>query len=244
MAFFNKNCWGDSMRRGFKCRNDILQRLKERYDQTVLTIYKGDYLKAVERFEEIAEGTLRNELSFFYSNQRSCDQAWKTCKGTVYEYAVFKCIQQEIKGTGKKVLFGDEVLQQHKDQIVIHNWSDIFPDADILILKKDKVVAIVSCKTSLRERLTETAFWKRELERFDQNIKLILVTTDKDNELRNDTNRYILLHVMDCTFVTDPEKYEQLLEVYKKRYGKRRDFQKLLARVKPIADIGKFLAYL
>ncbi len=232
------------MRRGFKCRNDILQRLKERYDQTVLTIYEGDYLKAVEHFEEIAEGTLRNELSFFYSKQRSRDQAWKTCKGTVYEYAVFRCIQQEIEGTDKRALFGDEALQQHRDQIVIHNWSDIFPDADILILKEDEVVAIVSCKTSLRERLTETAFWKRELERFDQDIKLIFVTTDKDDELRTDTNRYILLHVVDCTFVTDPEKYKRLLEAYTRRYGKRRDFYELLARVKPIADIGHFLARL
>jgi len=86
-------------------------------------------------------------------------------------------------------------------------WTDV----DILIIEKytNSVIAILLYKTSLRERLTETAFWKRELEktRDMREIKLIFVTTDKDNELRTETNRYILLHVIDYTFITDPKKY-------------------------------------
>ena len=45
------------------------------------------------------------------------------------------------------------------------NWSDIFPDVDFVIVNKvcNKAMAIISCKTSLRERLTETAFGVKSL---------------------------------------------------------------------------------
>ena len=143
------------------------------------------------------------------------------------------------------VMMGDEALILHKDQIVIRNWCDIFPDVDILIIEKqtNSVIAILSCKTSLRERLTETAFWKRELEKTRNmtEIKLVFVTTDKDNELRTETNRYILLHVVDYTFITDLKKYDELIEVYKKKYGSRDDFHELLSRIKFIDEIKDFM---
>ncbi|RLE64597.1 MAG: hypothetical protein DRJ47_07440 [Thermoprotei archaeon] len=45
------------------------------------------------------------------------------------------------------------------------------------------------------------------------------ITTDKDNELRMDINHYILIHVIDCTFVTDPQKYDELIKVTRKDMG-------------------------
>lgn len=82
---------------------------------------------------------------------------------------------------------GDEGIVAYKDQIKIENWSEILPDADMLLIDRKKrfARAIISCKTSLRERLTETAFWKREQEKSDRtiNVRVIFITTDKDNEL-------------------------------------------------------------
>ncbi len=128
------------MRRGFKCRENVLKSLRKGYDLIVKNECNGDYLKAVENFDSIAEKNLRSILNSFYDNHRSRDQAWKTCKGSLYEYAVFKCIQQIItknKMDNKLlVLMGDRALLQHKDQIVIRNWSDIFPDVDIIIVEK------------------------------------------------------------------------------------------------------------
>jgi len=139
-------------------------------------------------------------------------------------------------------LMGEDMLRL-KYQFVIRNWSDIFPDVDILIVEQDRVRVIVSCKTSLRERLTETAFWKRELERNEstRDIKLVFVTTDKDNELQQDVNRYILLHVLDCTFITDLQKYKSLIEYYKQKYGSKQDFDKLLSKIKFIGSFKEFL---
>jgi len=238
------------MRRGFKCKKEVLLELQKEYDQIVAQRYNNNFLEALKNFDSIAENNLRILLEKYYSNQRSRDQAWKTCKGSLYEYAVFRYIQNIIENNISlknkiTVIMGDEALLSHKDQIVIRNWSEIFPDVDILIIEKETnlVRAILSCKTSLRERLTETAFWKRELEktRDMSNIKLVFITTDRDNELRTETNRYIILHVVDYTFITDPNKYRELINAYEKKYGDREDFNQLLMRVKFIDEIENLI---
>jgi len=241
------------MRRGFKCKKEVLEALKQGYDSIVRNRFPGNFLDALKNFDLLAENSLRSILIRYYPNQRSRDQAWKTCKGSLYEYAVFRYIQNIVENDDILkdkiiVMMGDEALISHKNQIVIRNWCDIFPDVDILIVDKQTnlVMAILSCKTSLRERLTETAFWKRELEKTRDmtEIKLVFVTMDKDNELRTETNRYILLHVVDYTFITDPEKYDELIEAYEKKYGNRDDFQELLRRVKFIDEIEDFMHHL
>ncbi|MFN3805163.1 MAG: BsaWI family type II restriction enzyme [Pyrobaculum sp.] len=131
-----------------------------------------------------------------------------------------------------------------KEQLQIRNWSDILPDVDIAIVDKlsRNVKVVISCKTSLRERLTETAFWKlltQSREKID--VKFILITTNKDKELEIDTNRYIIQHVLDCTFITDPEKYKDLINTYKIKYGEKEDFGIIYSKVKPIAELREFL---
>jgi len=49
------------------------------------------------------------------------------------------------------------------------------------------------------------------------------------------------LHVVDYTFITDPNKYCELIEVYKRKYGDRKDFNYLLKRIKSIEEIEEFL---
>ena len=241
------------MRRGFKCKKDVLKELQKGYDEIVVMQYHGDFLEALKNFDLLAENSLRGILIGYYPNQRSRDQAWKTCKGSLYEYAVFRYIQSLIENDNQlkekiMILMGDEALISYGEQVVIRNWNDIFPDVDMLIVDREtgSVIAILSCKTSLRERLTETAFWKRELERTRDmsDIKLVFITTDKDSELKTETNRYILLHVIDYTFITDPNKYHELVESYRRKYGMRDDFDELLMRVKPIDEMEDFINHL
>ncbi len=230
------------MRRGFKCKKEIIENLRKKYDEIVENEYNGDFLDVLRKFDEIAEKKLRKMLKYYYESGRGRDQAWKTCKGSLYEYAVYKVLNS-LKPEKYTVLMGDDALSMYGNRIAIKNWCDIYPDADIILVERDRVKAIISCKTSLRERLTETAFWKRELERNPdiKDVKLIFVTTDKDNELRTETNRYILLHVIDCTFVSDPVKYKKLIEFYRKKYGERDDFHVLVNKVREIGEIRKYL---
>lgn len=232
--------------RRFGCRKEVFESLKEEYKNIATKQYGSNYLEILKKFDDIAENKLRRALDRYYLNQRSRDQAWKTCKGKLYEYAVFKYIEQVISKNKEldrfSVLMGEDIVR-YKEHFVIRNWSEIFPDVDLLIVKEDEVRVIISCKTSLRERLTETAFWKRELEKrkSTKNIKIVFITTDKDDELKQDVNRYIVMHVLDCTFVTDPQKYKHLINYFKKKYGSKKDFNKLISKVKFIAEFEKFL---
>jgi type II restriction enzyme len=47
------------------------------------------------------------------------------------------------------------------------------------------IIAIVSCKTSLRERLAQTAYWKLKLlkDTVTKHIKVLFVTIDEKGEL-------------------------------------------------------------
>jgi len=238
------------VRRGFKCKREVIESLIREYDNIVSKDYNGNYLEVIYDFEDIAENRLKNLLWLFYTSRESLKAAWRPCKGELYEYAVFKYIQDMIKQDKEleqrfTVLMGDEALPTYGDQVAIRNWSEIFPDVDILIIEKctGLVKMIASCKTSLRERLTETAFWKRELERQEatRGIKVVFITTDKDNELKKNTNRYMSLHVLDCTFVTDPQRYKNAIESFKSKYGDKEDFNTLRLKVRFIDDLADFL---
>jgi len=237
------------MVQGGRCKEEVIMRLKDGYDYIVKNEFKGDYLRTIQEFDRIAENRLRQILGSIYSNQKSMDQAWKSCKGKLYEYAVFKTVnavisEDNILKSKLKVVLGD-TNTLHESKIVIPNWSEIYPDADIIIIdtENNKVKAILSCKTSLRERLTETAFWRRELERLNEtkDVKMMFVTTDKDNELRLDTNRYIAMHVLDYTIITDLDKYEGLIKILESKYRSKRDFEELQSKIRPITELKDIL---
>ncbi len=68
------------------------------------------------------------------------------------------------------------------------NYS-LLPDGDIIIYQKNnelpKVIAILSVKNSFRERYTETPYWKLKFlqSEITKNIKVMMITPDKDNEI-------------------------------------------------------------
>jgi len=212
------------LRKKLRCKKELFKKLGEIYENIVKEEFQEDWIKALENFDEITESKLRLILKEFYSVQKSRDQAWKSCRGLLYEKAVFETLKQIINKNDElknkfEVITGDQGIKEKnlKDQIVIRNWNEIWPDADILFINKEdsQIRAIISCKTSLRERLTETAFWKKEIEeRHGSKIFVIFITSDKDEELKNETNRYIILHVIDYTFITNKKKYEEIRKTF------------------------------
>jgi len=235
-------------RRGL-CREEIARMLRVRYDEIVEDLYRENYIDAIQYFDDIAENRLRQTLSYYYKDKGSMDQAWRSCKGELYEYAVYKAIknivsQDNILRDRIRIVIGSEI-DIYRNRFAIRNWSEIYPDADIVIIDSisNEVKAIISCKTSLRERLAETAFWKRELERFEEtrDVKIIFITTDKDDELRIETNRYIAMHVLDYTIITDIYRYRSLMNYLRIKYGNREDFDQYSKKIRTIKDFGDIL---
>jgi type II restriction enzyme len=225
-------------------------RLKELYDEYVRKS-KKKFLETVEEFEDITEEDIRPKFSEILKKsgektQRSIDQAWRSCKGSLYEYAICRALDEILTGDASlaqkiDIIHGSKLNMNIKDQLTIRNWSDILPDVDFAIINKScrRVVAVLSCKTSLRERLTETAFWSRELK--PKGIDIIFVTTDKDEEITMETNRYIVMHVLDYTIITDPKRYDEIINEWKKKYGDKPDFNDNIRRVLKFADIVSLL---
>lgn len=67
----------------------------------------------------------------------------------------------------------------------------LLPDTDMVIANcniedpwRSEGLAIVSCKTSLRERIAQACYWKLKLLSSDttKNVKVFLTTTDNDND--------------------------------------------------------------
>jgi hypothetical protein len=230
--------------------------LKSLYDTYVKQSNKN-FLDAVEDFENIAEGYIRPIFSKMPSisdkNSRSIDQAWRNCKGALYEYAVCKALDEILTKNPNlaskiDIIHGSQINPRDhahiKEQLFLKNWEDIRPDVDFAIINKDckggaKVVAVLSCKTSLRERLTETAFWSRELK--SKGIDVIFITTDKDREITKDFNRYIVIHVLDYTLITDPQRYKEIINELERNYAQQEDFSDKIKKIQKFSDIASLL---
>jgi type II restriction enzyme len=82
------------------------------------------------------------------------------------------------------VKYGEYLLLPDTDMAIVdHNFADPW---------KSEVLAIVSCKTSLRERIAQACYWKLKLLSSDitKNTHVFLATTDNDEDffIRDKTN--------------------------------------------------------
>jgi type II restriction enzyme len=137
------------------CSEETFRMIRRLYDEHV-TVNNLSFFRAIERFEDISERGIRPKIG----TGRSADQMWRSCKGSLYEYAVCRALEEILLSDSfllEKIdfLHGSR-LESHpvlRDQVAVKNWSDVFPDVDFVIINKicNKVMAVVSCKTSLRE---------------------------------------------------------------------------------------------
>ena len=66
-------------------------------------------------------------------------------------------------------------------------FGDHMPDVDIVIYNPENynVIAVISSKVTLRERIAQTGYWKIKLsqDKVTKNIKVFFVTPDEDGTL-------------------------------------------------------------
>lgn len=153
------------------------------------------------------------------------DQSWRNESGAMLENIVVYFIQKEVKKLGydlvtddqiKKSSSNDEVMSKlYRNIVVRYGDYSILPDGDIIVYdsRNIKVLAIISCKNSLRERYTQTLYWKLKLslDPITKPIKMYFITLDKEagkkpeldiNYKNGPTKSRILLeHEMDGVYV-------------------------------------------
>jgi type II restriction enzyme len=129
------------------------------------------------------------------------EQSWRAFKGKNLEKLILYIIKSEVEKLGLKVVNGN-ALERKKSENLSEELSKIkrnllvdygefgahLPDIDIIIYnpKTLKIIAGISSKVTLRERIAQTGYWKIKLSQdpVTNDIKIFFITPDEDGTLR------------------------------------------------------------
>ncbi|NKQ38642.1 MAG: DNA modification methylase [Methanosarcinales archaeon] len=132
--------------------------------------------------------------------RKNHEQSWRAFKGKNLEKLIMYIIEDEVKSLGLKIIGGNklertnnknlpEELSRVKRNILIDygEFGSHLPDVDIIIYepKTMKVIAVISSKVTLRERIAQTGYWKLKLLQDDvtKHIRVFFITPDEDGTL-------------------------------------------------------------
>ena len=128
------------------------------------------------------------------------EQSWRAFKGKNLEKLVIHIIKDEVESLGLKIVEGNTLerinssklskeLSSVKRNLLVDygEFGSHLPDVDIIIYdpKDYKVVAVISSKVTLRERIAQTGYWKIKLSQDEvtKHIRVYFVTPDEDGTL-------------------------------------------------------------
>ena len=126
------------------------------------------------------------------------EQSWRAYKGKNLEHLIMHIIIDQISELGlhvingnrleKKQLLSEELSKVKRNLLVDYGeYGSHLPDVDLVIYNPStfEVLAVVSSKVTLRERIAQTGYWKLKLgsDSVTKNIKVYFLTLDEDGSL-------------------------------------------------------------
>lgn len=128
------------------------------------------------------------------------EQSWKSFKGNGLEKLIKHVIADEIHQLKLELISGRLLEKTHESKLsdvlfkvkrnLLIDFGEFgyhLPDIDIVIFqpRTSKVIAILSSKVTLRERIAQTGYWKLKLQstKNAKHIKVYFITLDEDNTL-------------------------------------------------------------
>lgn len=162
----------------FKYISSIFKEAKE--------IHRKDFLKSDTAKKAIAEG-----------RQPDHEQSWKPFKGNALEKLIAYILKDEIISLGLKIISGKKIERTNPENLTFElknvkknlaidfgEFGYHLPDVDIIIYNplNYKVLAILSSKTTLRERIAQTGYWNYKIknDELTKHIKVYFITPDED----------------------------------------------------------------
>lgn len=158
------------------------------------------------------------------------EQSWRSFKGKNLEKLIEHIIVDEVRILGLEVINGNSLEKTNCANlpkllsIVKHNllvdygeFGSHLPDVDIIIYNPvdGKVIAVLSSKVTLRERIAQTGYWKIKLssDKVTEHIKVYFVTPDEDGTLTRKQpvkkGRAIVEKELDCSYVLNETTIEE-----------------------------------
>jgi type II restriction enzyme len=164
------------------------------------------------------------------------EQSWRAFKGKNLEKLIMYIIKEEVEDLGLKIVEGNilertnsknlsEELNRVKRNLLIDygEFGAYLPDVDIVIYDPQtyEVIAVISSKVTLRERIAQTGYWKIKLsqDKITEHIKVFFITPDEDKTLsvRNPAKkgRAIVEVDTDGSYIMSEEEIEESDKVKK-----------------------------
>lgn len=162
--------------------------------------YGEDAFRHISELLKEAKELHKKDWSKHPTPNKDHEQSWRAFKGKNLEKLVTHIIRDQIEAIGLKVVDGNnlertdvknlpEELNRVKRNLLVDygEFGSHLPDVDIVIYnpKDCKVVAVISSKVTLRERIAQTGYWKIKLsqDNVTKHIKVFFVTPDEDKTL-------------------------------------------------------------
>lgn len=108
--------------------------------------------------------------------------------GDEWEIFVMDFVNKKLKENSSdiRIIRGKEVQKNsaiwEKLAIPVGNNEKIWGDVDLIALKNEEPIAVISCKTSLHGRLSETLFYAVVLKDMIEDLKVAFATSDKGRQ--------------------------------------------------------------
>ncbi|MBM4079010.1 MAG: hypothetical protein FJ272_06000 [Planctomycetes bacterium] len=145
--------------------------------------------------DETEEIYIRLHEKHLRFGSRSAKQSWASASGRAFERHVRSTVNRELAPVGILALSApqlDRVDASLRDRLTLRikrpcseQPLPVWPDNDVLVVSKTangwQPFAVISCKTSLHARLTETLFWS-VITKQQLPLKSLFVTLDLDLE--------------------------------------------------------------
>jgi type II restriction enzyme len=168
--------------------------LKRMYDQKKQHFGNEAYRHISEILQEVK---VQHKLHFKGDDH---EQSWRAFKGKNLEKLIEYIIVKEVQSIGLEVINGNSLertiganlprtLGNVKRNLLIDygEFGSHLPDVDIIIYNpaNSRIIAVLSCKVTLRERIAQTGYWKLKLasDEITKHIKVYFVTPDEDGAL-------------------------------------------------------------
>ena len=166
------------------------------YSETQLKEGEGAYRSVSQLLQDAKE---RHKQDFLREKPNGDhEQSWRAFKGKNFEKLIQHIITDSIEALGMKVINGNQLerskrlsleLSQVKRNLAIDygEFGLHLPDVDIVVYnpKDQRVIAVISSKVTLRERIAQTGYWKLKLleSEMTEHIKVCFITPDEDGTL-------------------------------------------------------------
>ncbi len=195
--------------------------------------YSQNTYRYISRLLREAKEIHRQDWLKQRTKQGDHEQSWRAFKGKNLEKLIVFMIESEVSNLNLKIVKGETLGKKnlsHELEAIKRNilvgyrcYGMHLPDVDLVIFDPNKLsnIVLLSVKVTLRERITQTAYWKLKLlaNPFTRGVQVYFITLDEDETLKTHKpakkGRAIVECDLDACYVLTESEFEESTKVKK-----------------------------